>query len=51
MPMKTRAADRMKATRQPHERNCASVRLYDRMATTPEARHRPMARPICGRLA
>ena len=47
MPTSTIAAEARKATRQPQAMNCASVSRVD-SATVPEARHRPMASPICG---
>lgn len=48
MPTITIAPEIRKAMRQPHDRNCSSVSSHDSNATTPEARHRPMASPICG---
>ena len=48
MPTSTIAAEARKATRQPQAMNCASVSRVDSSATVPEARHRPMASPICG---
>ena len=48
MPTSTIAAEARKATRQPQAMNCASVSRVDSNATVPEARHRPMASPICG---
>lgn len=34
--------------RQPQAMNCASVSRVDSSATVPEARHNPIASPICG---
>ncbi|MCY1529731.1 hypothetical protein D9M68_648950 [compost metagenome] len=48
MPTATMAADTRKATRQPQAMNCASVNRVDSSATVPDARHSPIASPICG---
>ncbi|MNI62024.1 hypothetical protein D3C73_1173230 [compost metagenome] len=48
MPTSTMAADARKAMRQPQAMNCSSVSKVDSSATVPEARHRPIASPICG---
>ncbi|KAG1278345.1 hypothetical protein G6F64_014657 [Rhizopus arrhizus] len=37
-----------KAMRQPQAMNCSSGSKVDSSATVPEARHRPIASPICG---
>lgn len=48
MPTATIAAEARNARRQPQAMNCASVSSVDSSATVPDARHRPIARPICG---
>ena len=47
----TRTTLSRNAQRQPHAMNCSFVSPHDRSATTPEERHKPVARPICGMLA